>query len=323
MRVNAAYSSRIQQVGDGIYNPGKFQNFTKIGEPYLGVAYNFPYHVTAYGAYGKGSLFSPVGDYSAGTTSTGLTGGTQAPTPEVVHLYEGGIRYDTPRLYLNVDYFYQKVNDAFSFYTDYLTNSQFYANTGAFLSRGVEMDGEFQVTPTISVFANGSYNNTDYLNSYFAFDTLQQDQFGYAFHGSPVSNVPDWTGNVGVDYDQGPFSGRLSGQYIGREYETEDLLTPADPTGTLSGATITDTQIKNPAAFIVNLLMSYTIPIHSHRIQSLNVTFTALNLFQKEYYTYRYSSETANAGVYSINPPFDSGLIGPPRSLQLDLVAKF
>ena len=323
LRVNAAYSSRIQQVSDGIYNPGKFQNFTKIGEPYLGIAYNLPEHFVLYGSYGKGSLFSPVSDYSEGTSPSGIAGGTQAPTPEVVHLYEGGLRYDTPRLYLNVDYFYQKVNDAFSFYNNYLTNAQYYANTGAFLARGVEMDGEVQVTPEISVFANGSYNNTDYLNDYFAFDTLQQDQFGYAEHGSPVSNVPNWTGNIGLDYDKGPFSARVSGQYTGREYETEDLLTPNDPTGTLSGATVTNTQIENPANFEVNLLLSYTIPIHSHRIQSLNVTFNALNLLDEHYFTYRYSSETANAGVYSINPPFESGLIGPPRSLTLDLTARF
>ncbi len=323
LRVNAAYSSRIQQTGNGIYNPGKFQNFTKIGEPYLGIAYNLPEHFVVYGSYGKGSLFSPVSDYSAGTSSTGIAGGTHAPTPEVVHLYEAGVRYDTPRLYLNVDYFYQKVNDAFSFFTNYLTNSQYYANTGAFLTRGVEMAGEVQVTPEVSIFANGSYNNTDYLNNYFAFDTLQQDQFGYAFKGTPISNVPDWTGNIGLDYDSGPFSARVAGQYTGREYETQDLLTPNDPHGNLSGATVTNTQIQNPANFELNLLLSYTIPIHSHRIQSLNVTFNALNLLDEHYFTYKYSSETANAGVYSINPPFESGLIGPPRSLTLDLTARF
>jgi iron complex outermembrane receptor protein len=27
--------------------------------------------------------------------------------------------------------------------------------------------------------------------------------------------------------------------------------------------------------------------------------------------------------VYSVNPQYESGLIGPPRSLQLDLVARF
>jgi iron complex outermembrane receptor protein len=47
------------------------------------------------------------------------------------------------------------------------------------------------------------------------------------------------------------------------------------------------------------------------------------NIFDEHYYTYRYSSDTANAGVYSINPPFDSGLIGPPRSFTVDMSAKF
>jgi iron complex outermembrane receptor protein len=322
-RVNAAYSSNIQQLGDGIYNPAKLQNFTKDGEPYLGLAYDLPYHITAYGSYGKGSLFSPVSDYSVGTGSTGLAGGTSAPTPEIVHLYEAGVRYDTPRLYLNVDYFYQKVNDAFSFYTDYLTNAQFYSNTGAYLVRGVEMSGDFRVTPTISVYANGSYNNTDYLNDYFAFTTIQQDQFGYAHHGTPFSNVPDWNSNMGIDYDSGPYSARLSGQYTGREYTTYDEVAYPLATNPLNGATVTNTEILNPANYIVNLLLSYKIPVNRGTLKDVTLSLNLQNILDEHYYTYTYSSDTANQGIYSINPPFNSALIGPPRSITFDVTAKF
>jgi iron complex outermembrane receptor protein len=319
-RVTAAYSSNIQQVTYGIYNPGKYQNFSKTGEPYLGIAYDFPYHITAYASTGKSSLFSPVNDYSAGLS--GLPGTTNAPGPEIVHLYEGGVRYDTPRLYLNADYFYQKVDDAFSFYTNYLTDQQYYSNTGAYLARGVEMSGEFRVTPQISVYASGSYNNTDYLNNYFAFTTIQQDQFGYAFQGTPFSNTPDWLADMGIDYDNGPWSGRLSGHYTGREYETYDLVT-ADPADPLNGATVTNTQILNPANYTVNLLVSYKVPVHYKALHDVTLTLNMQNILDEHYYVYRYSSNVAVAGVYGVNPSFDSGLIGPPRSITFDVTAKF
>jgi iron complex outermembrane receptor protein len=153
--------------------------------------------------------------------------------------------------------------------------------------------------------------------------TLQNDQFGFAFKGTPLSNVPTYLANVAVDYDKGPFSAQLSGQYTGREFQTTDLLTPSDPTNPLSGATITDIHNTNDPDFIMNFFASYDIPIHSHRLQSLKATFTALNFIDTHYFTYKYNSEIALNGEYSILPQYESGLIGPPRSLQLDLVAKF
>jgi iron complex outermembrane receptor protein len=321
-RVTAAYTSNIQQVVYGVYGPGKYQNFSKIGEPYLGISYDLPDHLVAYGSYGKGSLFAPANYYSQGLS--GLPGTTNNPKPEILHVFEGGLRYDTPRLYLNVDYYYQKIDDAFSFYDNYLIDQEYYANTQALLYRGEEMSAEFRVTPTLSIYGNASHINTDYLKTGAAFVTLQQDQYGYAFKGTPVSNVPDWTANFGVDYDSGPYSARLSAQYTGREYETYDLVAYPLETNPLNGATVTNTAILNPANFLVNLLLSYDVPLPaSSRIKNLNVTLNMENILDEHYYVYRYSSDTASAGVYSINPPFDSGLIGPPRSFTVDLSAKF
>lgn len=91
----------------------------------------------------------------------------------------------------------------------------------------------------------------------------------------------------------------------------------------LSGATTTDLHNTNDPNFIFNFNASYKIPVNTHRIKSLKLTFTALNIFDVHYYTYKYNSELASGGVYSILPQYESGLIGPPRSLQLDLVARF
>jgi iron complex outermembrane recepter protein len=324
LAVNAAYSSNIEQELNGRFDPVKLQNFSKVGEPYLGISYDLPDHLTAYATYGKSSLDAPVQDYSVGTTSiSGVPESTQAPSPEIVNLYEAGLRYDTPRLYLSGDYFYQKVDDAFSFYNNYLTNTQYYANTGAYLARGVELAAKYRVTPTISVEANGSWNNTDYLNNYFAFVTLQEDQFGYAMQGTPISNVPKFLGNIAVDYDKGPFFARLSGQYTGQEYETYDILTPSNPGSALSGATTTNVNALNPSNFLLNFVASYKLPVYTPKLQSLTLTFTALNFLNVHYYNYQYASELPSGGVYSILPEYQSGLIGPPASFELDLRARF
>jgi iron complex outermembrane receptor protein len=339
-KVDAAYSSHIQVVTDGIYNPQKLQNFTKVGEPYVGISYNLPDHFVAYGSYGKGSLFAPTTDYASGASS-GLAGGTTAPTPELVRTYEGGIRYDTPRLYLNLDYYYQSIADGFAFFEDFVTNQQYYANTSGYLLRGLEASGEYRVTPDLSVYANGSINRAIYTKSSFGFVTLQQEQFGYSFTGTPVSNTPQSTANVGVDYDSGPYSFRLAGQYTGPEYETYDLKaepygsaavppSPSNPTGTpavtpnpLNGATTTNTHALNPPNFIVNLLLGYDLPVHFQYVKKVNLELNVQNLLGERYYVYQFSSENPLNGYYSYTPAFSSGYIGSPRSISLQLTAKF
>ncbi len=338
VKVDAAYSSNIEQTKYGIYNPLKLQNYTKIGGYYLGAAYNLPANFVLYGSAGKGSLFAPVTDYSEGTTASGLSGGTNTLSPEVVHLYEGGLRYDTPRLLLNVDYYYENISDAFAFFTNFLTNSQYYSNNGGELYRGVEGNGTFAVTPALSVFGNFSYNTAIYTKSFFAFDTLAQDQFGYAFTGTPLSNVPSWNGLVGADYDIGPFSAYATGQYTGQEFTTYDLDAPpygnttdakgnTIPANPLDGATVTNQKIQNPANFVVNLLFSYKIPVQHSMLQSMTVALNMQNLLDERYYTYTYSSENPVQGIYDPHlaggEPYNSAFVGQPRSFTVDLTAKF
>ena len=224
---------------------------------------------------------------------------------------------------LSADYYYQNINDAFSFYENYDLGQFYYANGGGLLLRGVETQAKWLVTPDITLSGNFSYNNSDYTQSDFSFVTLQNDQFGYAYKGTPLSNTPTYLANMAIDYDKGPLSTRLSGEYTGRENQTTDILTPNDPTSQLSGATITDLYNTNDPDFIMNFYASYKIPIHSHRLDSLKVEFTALNFIDTHYFTYKYNSEIAYEGTYSILPQYESGLIGPPRSLELDLTARF
>lgn len=341
LKVDAAYSSNIQQTDNGIYSPEKLQNYTKVGGYYLGASYNLPDNFVLYGSLGKGSLFGPIQNY-APSQGTSIAGGTNAQVPEIVHLFEGGLRYDTPRLLLNVDYYYQSISDAFAFYEDFQSGAAYYANNGGYLFRGVEGNGDFRITPALSIFGNFSYNEAEYTKSFFATDTLAQDQFGYAYTGTPLSNVPIWNGLIGLDYDQGPFSAYATGQYTGREYTTDDLNAPpygdspppGSPPGTpnqapnpYNAATVTNTQILNPANFVVNLLLTYKLPVKFHGLQSMTASLNMQNIFNERYYTYTYSSENPVNGYYDPTQPggapYNSAFVGEPRSFMLDLTAKF
>jgi iron complex outermembrane receptor protein len=333
VKVDAAYTSNIQQTDNGIYDPAKLQNFTKIGGYYLGASYNLPDNFVLFGSLGKGSLFAPVQDYSAVVGNNGIGVGTQAPSPEIVHLYEGGVRYDTPRLLLSVNYYYQTISDAVAFYENYAENTAYYANNGGYLFRGVEGNANFRVTPNLSIFGNFSYNEAIYTKSFFASDTLASDQFGYAFTGNPLSNVPAWNGLVGMDYEQGPFSFFTTGQYTGQEFTTDDLDAPpyglpgGPPANPLDGATVTNTKIQNPANFVVNMLLTYKIPVHMAGLQSLTASLNVQNLLDERYYTYVYSSENPVGGIYDPNlpggQPYNSAFVGEPRSVMVNVAAKF
>jgi len=331
VKVDSAYSSHIEDIRYGNFDQHKLENFTKVGGYYLGASYNLPENFVLYGSLGKGSLFAPVSDYSIGRDNAGApTGGTNTLEPELVHLYEIGLRYDTPRLLLNVDYYYENVSDGIAYFENFLTGAEFYANNGGELYRGVEGNGDFRVTPELSVFGNFSYNEAEYTKSFFGFDTLAQDQFGYAFTGTPLSNVPNWNGLVGVSYDQGPFSLYATGQYTGREFTTYDLVaypTSGPDTNPLDGATVTNQKIENPANFVVNLLLSYKIPCAYKGLQSVTASLNMQNILNEKYYNYTYSSENPVGGVYDPSLPggqaYNSAFVGEPRSFTVDLVAKF
>jgi iron complex outermembrane receptor protein len=178
-----------------------------------------------YASYGTSALFAPTTDFDPT-----LAGGV--PYASIVHMYEGGIRYDTSTLFLSADYFYQKVDRDTGFFQGSGSGQgqNFYDNNGEREFKGVEAAVTWQVTPAVQFFANGSYLLAKYLKTNPAFSTIGEDQFGYAIQDYPVSGVPAFLANFGVDYnrkslvlDNDAFSARFSGQFSGPQYTTYDL----------------------------------------------------------------------------------------------------
>lgn len=310
----------------GVIGPGyKLKNFGRIAEPYIGVSYDLPDHMVAYASYGKGARFAPVSDYVQ--TTQGTIGTTKAPNPEIVHSYEAGLRYDTNKLYLNADIYYQKITSSFSFLINYQTGQNVYDNIGAQQFRGEEASMKYNVTNHISVFGNFSHNQSTYLNSFFAQDTPFEGQYGFVFKGDPLAGAPNFFGNFGISYKNGPFDARLSGHYTGQQFITFDLspalsnvTSPAiDPQSTaiappglpnvpLGLATVPYyptpqanlaqelvglgpvQYFKLPGYLLMNLYLSYKYKVHFHDVKYLKFSLNAQNLLGLKYYQHYYLS---------------------------------
>ncbi len=308
--------------------------------PFANVSYDFDRIMPAlkglsvYGSYGESALFAPVTDFTANTSGS-------APYASIVHLYEGGVKYNTPKLYLSLDYFYQKVDRDFGFFQGQagpVLGENFYSNNGQREFKGVEMAVQYQVTPSIQLFGNASHTIAKYLNSYLASTTVFEDQFGLAQSGAPITGVPDWIANFGVQYDKhdmfrenDDLSVRFSGQYTGHQYTTYDISgfetnignniagVPANVYGTngkplypagyipylyKAGATTYDPNGGISPFAIFNVDASYVMPTpNAPFLQNVKFDLNIQNLFNHFYYQYFYKQVSpTNCGNFTSGP---------------------
>jgi iron complex outermembrane receptor protein len=214
------------------YGPFKATKWDREYLPFANVTYDFDKvlptlaGLSAYGSFGTSALFAPVGDFGPNTAGP-------PPYASIVHLYEGGVKYDTSNLLLRVDYFYQKVDrdfGFFSFQSGPQNGQSEYSNFGQRETKGVEGTASWQVTPEIQLFANASHLLAKYLTSGDAFDTVAEDQYGTAFKGAPETGIPDVVSTFGVDYshkstfvDNDAADIRFQGTYTGHQATTYDL----------------------------------------------------------------------------------------------------
>jgi iron complex outermembrane receptor protein len=310
--------------------------------PFLNVAYDLDKIVPAlkglsfYGSTGQSALFAPVSDFVPNLAGP-------IPGATIVHLYEGGVKYNTSKISFSADYFYQKVDRDFGFFqyqSGPLQGQSLYNNLGQREFKGVEAALTWQATPDIQLFGNLSHQLAKYLKTNVASVTVQQDQYGLEIKGTPVSGVPDWTSTFGVDYtpksvlrDGDSAEARFQGVFTGHQYATFDLngfenVGPL-PTGggaygppnlassysyysQLAGQTVTDTNPKNGLSpfVIFNLDLNYTMPTPElPMLKRVKFDLNVQNLFNHMYFQYFYR-QVSPASC----PAFTNGLFGSSKS---------
>lgn len=298
-------------------NAYTLSNYDKEILPYLGLSYDITHKVIAYASYGKGARFAPVADYLLGPS--GST--TLAPGPETVNAYETGLRYVGKHLYLNLDGFLQNMHGMFSFYINYLTGFEQYANVGDEQMKGLELSGKYEINPEWTVSGHVSYTNAQYMNSFSANVTPFEGQYGYVFAGDPLASVPNWLAGLRVGYHQHNFHAALIESYTGPQVTTYDLP-PTESNPLLQDATTPNPGVKLAPYFLTNLQASYKVPIHKDHLSSVTVSLNIDNLLDNHYYLHYYQAykEYAFAGVGN---PYAEAYPGMPRFIELGLSGRF
>ncbi len=359
--MNSAY---YQEFGDA-FGQYKVHKWDRTWLPFVNVDYDLDRILPAargtsfYASYGTSSLFAPVGDYTPNSIP-----GAGPPNASVVHLYEFGVKYNRNNLSLNLDYFYQHVERDFGFFqfqSGPFAGDSIYTNAGQREFKGFEASAIYQLTPRWQLFGNVSYTLAKYLATSLASVTVQEDQFGLAVRGTPISGVPDWLSTFGVDYDhRGLFlphdelNVRFEGQYTGHQYTTIDgngfvNLGPIPGINAAygsyayynatAGQTFTNTNGGGISPFAVfNLDLNYNMPIRNvGPLHSLDFDLNVLNIFNQKFFQYFYNQITpASCGTftsgpfkgqqisnYGCSPQFNDGLPGEPAAVTFTVKAHF
>ena len=362
---NQAIAAAAAPAGSGV-NPCSVGSYkaTKFDRdllPFLNVSYDLDRIIPAlkgvsiYGSTGESALFAPVTDFSPNLSGS-------PPYASIVHLYEGGVKYNVSNLVLSADYFYQKVDRDFGFF-QYQSGPQagqeFFTNNGQREFKGVEAAATWQVTPKWQLFGNVSHTLAKYLQTTLGDVTVQEDQFGIVQRGTPNSGVPDWLATFGVDYNQRSLAlrgdnlnVRFEGQYTGKQYTTYDLtgfqnvggLPGVAPFGSYNyynvtaGSTTYDPNGGINPFVVFNLDVNYNMPIHGLRVlKALDFDLNVLNLFNQQYFQYFYRQISPNScgtftngpfkgqaiSNYGCSPQFADGIPGEPFAITFTAKARF
>ncbi|WP_428395837.1 TonB-dependent receptor [Lichenicoccus sp.] len=348
-------------------NPCKFGSFQQSKWdrdllPFFNVSYDLDRvlpaakGVSLYASYGESALFAPVSDFSPNLLGA-------PPSASIVHMYEGGVKYNVSNLVLSADYFYQKVDRDFGFFTYQsgpLTGDSLYTNDGQREFKGVEAAATWQVNTHWQLFANVSHTLAKYLATTLAFTSVQEEQFGIALRGKPITGIPDWLSTFGVDYNHhdlalagDALNVRFEGQYTGKQ-QTSYYLSGYENIGPLPGVTalpgsygyyeaLAGQAVYDPNGginpfVIFNLDANYRLPVqHVGPLKTISFDLNVLNLFNNQYFQYYYRQVTPTAcGVFKsgpfkgqqisgegCTPQFADGLPGEPFAITFTATAHF
>lgn len=329
----SAYCQAGNPCGFGSYKQSKWDRELL---PFANVSYDLDKilpaarGVSLYASYGESALFAPATDFTPNLAGP-------IPSASIVHMYEGGVKYNTSNLVLSADYFYQKVDrdfGYFNFQSGPQAGQTLYTGNGTREFKGVEAAAIWQVDRNWQLFGNISHTLAKYLTTGFGFATVQEDQFGIVQRGTPISGVPDWLSTFGVEYDHRNLAFRhddlhirFEGQYTGHQYTTYDLsgfenLGPIpgllNTAGTalarpgsysyyngVAGATTTQTNGGGISPFVIfNLDMNYRMPVrNAGPLKYVDFDLNVLNIFNNHYFQYFYSQVSpASCGTFTGGP---------------------
>jgi iron complex outermembrane receptor protein len=290
-----------------------------VGTPYAATSIPFHYDVAVKddnlsylvsASYKTGSDGLLYASYSTGYKGSGLNlnsavsaGTSLVLAPEKVRNWEVGLKQQAfdRRLTLNLSAFWTELEGLQANIVPTNGNRSYLANVGNVRSRGVEVDGSWRVGDSLTLTANGSYNDavyTDYRNAPCPVGVTGTCDLT----GRPLFQAPKWVGNAIIDYHAktgGPVLpyGIVQASYRSGTYGTAD----AGPYSRIN------------AFGLANIRVGATL-----RDGRYDLSGWINNVFDK-----RYFQNLSTTAIVGASPFAYAGQLGTPRTIGATLRALF
>lgn len=193
---------------------------------------------------------------------TPTTGYTYQPNPdlkpETVTSWELGVEQQVGSgTLLRATYYENSLKDLIYRTQDDTLMTQGVANAGAAKVKGIELEARQKLTGELTAFVNVTYNDS----------RITRNPAKVATEGKRMTNTPSKMANLGMQGESGPWSGSLSGHYVGKVYSND---TNTDTVNGVFGS--------NDPFFITDAKVAYTVKNLAKFSLSVN------NLGDRRYY---------------------------------------
>lgn len=179
--------------------PNKENRFKQQWMPKAAVSYLLTNRLALRATAGRG--YSPPTIAEVRSSNNEINANLQA---ELGWNYEAGIRYQSDKIYLNVNFFTFNLDDAIVRRLDNNGN-EFFINAGGTKQQGIELEGAITLLKRNSGFLNSVKLTSSYTLSDFKFKDFSDGKNNYG--GNNLTGVPRnvWVNSVDAGFDKGFF----------------------------------------------------------------------------------------------------------------------
>jgi iron complex outermembrane receptor protein len=234
------------------------------------------------------------------TTQLGFNALKGKLKPEKSKTYEGGVRFhDGPFQASGVVYYIDFTNRlaAFANGSGITGNPAILNNVGSVHAWGAELSAFYKITPVLSLFANYSYNKSEYQD-----DVILSNGTVYArTKGKTVIDAPQSMLKGEIVYDDGAIFGRVGGDYMSKRYFSYENNLVAD------------------GRFVVDASLGYRLK-GTGWFNNVSLEVSVTNLTDKKYISTVNTNNVQVNGNDFDNPNF---MVGAPRQWFVTLKKGF
>lgn len=291
--------------------------------PTAGLVYKITPGVSAFASYNKGYQVPGTDNLYQ---SLGFSGDQAQPRPETTDNFEGGLRYQTSKLQMQLSGWYTLFKNRLASAYDPTLDVTVYRNLGTVQKYGVDGSVAYRPVPPITLYAFGSYLKS-HINNDVLLGRCTTINNGTTITNCPTLTTPVYGATAGKRESGSPvytFGGRIEGNYgpiqlgiqakrTGPRYVNDQNLPIFQCPGTLVNQTSCTNPLyqvfgaKTAAYNVVDLdarISLKPLGLNDKSYLQLNVT----NLFDKLYVS------GFTGGTAATNIPF--AYVGPPRAFS-------